>query len=233
MFKFLIGHRGVRKLITENTLESILKSFDLGATHAEIDVRETADHHLVLFHDPVTFRFNHKFWWIKKTKLKDLQTIKMPLGGHLTTFEEVLSTLQDKKGGLVIEIKVKGTEEKILDLVKKYHFENRVIFWSFYHDSLKKIDALSGKSVKKAILHTIRPLSQKKILERVAATGADFVFPVIRNVNNDYFNSHKVGVIKAKQELKEAMQFVKQGGTGIITVNPEVLTRLRHELKTG
>ena len=39
----LIGHRGVKDLCPENTLESILKAFDLGLSFVEIDVKISKD----------------------------------------------------------------------------------------------------------------------------------------------------------------------------------------------
>ena len=39
----LIGHRGVKNLKPENTLESITKAFDLGLECVEIDVKVSKD----------------------------------------------------------------------------------------------------------------------------------------------------------------------------------------------
>jgi len=47
----LIGHRGVKNLKPENTLESILKSFELGLECVEIDVKVSKDNIPLLLHD--------------------------------------------------------------------------------------------------------------------------------------------------------------------------------------
>ena len=47
----LIGHRGVKDLCPENTLESILKAFDLGLSFVEIDVKISKDRVPILLHD--------------------------------------------------------------------------------------------------------------------------------------------------------------------------------------
>ena len=47
----LIGHRGVKDLKPENTLESILKAFDLGLDCVEIDVKISKDNIPLLLHD--------------------------------------------------------------------------------------------------------------------------------------------------------------------------------------
>ncbi len=47
------GHRGARGLVVENTLPSVTAALEAGATGIEIDVRLTADGHVVVWHDPV------------------------------------------------------------------------------------------------------------------------------------------------------------------------------------
>ena len=47
----LIGHRGVKNLKPENTLESIITAFDLGLECVEIDVKISKDNIPILFHD--------------------------------------------------------------------------------------------------------------------------------------------------------------------------------------
>ena len=47
----LIGHRGVKNLKPENTLESITAAFDLGLECVEIDVKISKDNIPILFHD--------------------------------------------------------------------------------------------------------------------------------------------------------------------------------------
>lgn len=46
------GHRGCRGLLPENTPEAMVKALDLGVTTLELDVVITADHQVVLSHEP-------------------------------------------------------------------------------------------------------------------------------------------------------------------------------------
>ncbi len=48
----LQGHRGCRGLIPENTIPAMLKAAELGVTTLEMDVVITADHQVVLSHEP-------------------------------------------------------------------------------------------------------------------------------------------------------------------------------------
>ena len=47
----LIGHRGVRDLAPENTLQSIKKAIELNIKWVEIDVKISKDHIPFLLHD--------------------------------------------------------------------------------------------------------------------------------------------------------------------------------------
>ena len=47
----LIGHRGVKNLKPENTLESVIKAFELGLECVEIDVKVSKDYIPLLLHD--------------------------------------------------------------------------------------------------------------------------------------------------------------------------------------
>ena len=47
----LIGHRGVKDLCPENTLESIARAFKIGLNFVEIDVKISRDKVPILLHD--------------------------------------------------------------------------------------------------------------------------------------------------------------------------------------
>jgi glycerophosphoryl diester phosphodiesterase len=47
------GHRGAKGLVVENTLASFAAAYSAGVTGVELDVRLTADGHLVVWHDAV------------------------------------------------------------------------------------------------------------------------------------------------------------------------------------
>ena len=49
----IIGHRGARGLVVENTLDSFARALDLGAAGVELDVLLSADGVPVVWHDPV------------------------------------------------------------------------------------------------------------------------------------------------------------------------------------
>jgi Glycerophosphoryl diester phosphodiesterase len=70
----LIGHRGVKDLCPENTIESISKAFEIGLTYVEVDVKISKDEIPILLHDDKLDRttngtglaINHDYNEIKK-----------------------------------------------------------------------------------------------------------------------------------------------------------------------
>ena len=75
----LIGHRGVKNLCPENTLESINKAFDLGLSYIEVDVKVSKDEIPILLHDDTLDRTTNGNGLVVNFNYEDL--IKLDAGG--------------------------------------------------------------------------------------------------------------------------------------------------------
>ncbi|HSW37297.1 MAG TPA: glycerophosphodiester phosphodiesterase [Candidatus Saccharimonadales bacterium] len=109
----IIGHRGARGLVPENTVASLLKALDYGVDEVEFDVRVTKDGVPILSHDP------------------DMHD---PAGNHLRitghTYEELLAhkpdlaTLKqaikaiDRRVPMMLEVKPDVTLKPVTDVIK-------------------------------------------------------------------------------------------------------------------
>lgn len=51
----VIAHRGASRVERENTIAAFMRAREFGADAVELDVRITADRHLIVHHDPVVF----------------------------------------------------------------------------------------------------------------------------------------------------------------------------------
>jgi glycerophosphoryl diester phosphodiesterase len=107
----IIAHRGASEAAPENTLAAVNLAWKLGADAVEIDVRLTADGHIVALHDETTKRTTGRDWRVAERTLAELRTLdagswKGPQwsGERLPTLAEVLATIPDGKR-LFIEIK--------------------------------------------------------------------------------------------------------------------------------
>jgi len=150
----LIGHRGVKNLIPENTIQSINKAIEFNLKWVEVDVKISKDLIPFLLHDdnlerttsgngnPINYRYSELCkldagsWFDRKYK-----------NFYLPTLKEVLNLCSQKNIGINIELKPnKGFEEEnavaVSDLIKKYKFDCQYFFSSFDWFSVIKIRKL-------------------------------------------------------------------------------------------
>lgn len=219
----LIAHRGASRLFTENSMEAFVSAYNFGATHVETDVRMTSDGQLILFHDPVTTRFDGKPNFVSNVEYNYIKKIKLPKGERIVRLDELLEFLKKNNFKAILEIKVRGVEKETVKLVRNYNLLDNVLFWSFNHESIKCIHELCGDSVSKAILLTIRPWNKYKILKRVKECGADYLYPVYRNVDFDFFHHHKTKTVKYSNYRFRIHKFIDKGCSGIMTDDMEII----------
>src|SRR5690349_16506518 len=89
----VIGHRGAKALVTENTLASFERARVDGADGVELDVRCTADGVVVVMHDPDLSRMTDKRDRrpVSSLTLEELQSVALGDGGeHAPTLADVL-----------------------------------------------------------------------------------------------------------------------------------------------
>ena len=154
----LIGHRGVRDLVPENTIQSIKKAIALNIKWVEIDVKISKDHIPFLLHDsslerttsgngsPLNYKYSELYkldagsWFDKKHK-----------NLYPPTLKEILDLCSQKKIGVNIELKPnKGSEEAnavaIAELIMKHKFDCQYFLSSFDWFSAIKIRELLPES---------------------------------------------------------------------------------------
>ena len=138
----LIGHRGVKNLKPENTLESITKAFDLGLECVEIDVKVSKDNIPLLLHDDTLDRTTNgsglvcDFTFDQINQLdagyffyKSKTDIKVP------SLRSVLDLIKRKQKYLNIELKPNKNYEKLnventLQVINKISYD-KIYFSSF------------------------------------------------------------------------------------------------------
>lgn len=159
----LIGHRGVKDLCPENTLESILKAFDLGLSFVEIDVKISKDRVPILLHDDTLDRttngsglaIDYDYENIKKLDAgkffyKENTNIFIP------KLEDVLSFCVNNNGNLNIELKPNKNFEKenayqIYKITKNIN-QIDIFFSSFDIISVLEISKLYPQSIRSFLL---------------------------------------------------------------------------------
>ena len=133
----IIGHRGASGLEPENTIRSFKKAEELKVDMIEMDLRESKDGQVIIFHDHSLKRLFGINKAVKHLTVVELKEIS--ISREIPTLDEVLSTINSD---LQLDVKVHGLEEKILAKIK--NFPHKVLISSFYPKVLKKIRALDG-----------------------------------------------------------------------------------------
>lgn len=147
------AHRGACAYAPENTLVAFQKAIEMGADGIELDVQMTKDGELVVVHDETLERVSDGTGWVQDytyTELKQFNFNKnFPEYGEVTlpTLEEIYLLIKPTNLTINVEIKTgivfyEGIEQRVIDLTERFGLENRVIYSSFNHMTLRKIKEL-------------------------------------------------------------------------------------------
>ena len=221
----VIGHRGARGHIAENTLPSISKAIELGVDGVEIDVFRCASGELVVFHDKTLDQLTNATGYIEQLDLDSIQKIEVLNGFTIPTLEEVLDLI---KGRVVLNIELKGAQTALLtDELLQIYLEraewslDKILISSFNWEELK-IFRDKNTSIPIAILTEDDPLDAIPIGTQLKAVAIN---PSFRSLNkNNVYKIHQAGfkiypwTINDIEDIKQAIVL---GVDGIITDHPE------------
>ena len=222
----VIGHRGAKGHVAENTLASIKKAIELGADGIEIDVFRCLSGEIVLFHDKKLDKLTDGTGLIEQTTLNDLKKLKV-LGSNeqIPTLNEVLEII-DKKTFLNIELKGRNTAKLSLEIVKNYIKNEKIIsknilFSSFDWEELKNLRDLDNK-VNIALVTENNPLDA---IEPALNLQAIAINPTHKKLNNkvvkQIFNAGLKIYTWTVNDYKQIEKMKQLGVNGIITDYPE------------
>ena len=133
----VIGHRGASMHAPENTLKSFREAVVQGADIIECDVRPTKDGVLVVYHDESLSRLVGVDK--KISELSYSQLLEYRVGGEkIPRLSDVLEFIVDRVG-LLIEVKVEGIEDLVVEAVKSSGAEKWVAVVSFNQKSIERV----------------------------------------------------------------------------------------------
>ncbi|WP_224491334.1 glycerophosphodiester phosphodiesterase [Robertkochia flava] len=122
----IIGHRGVKGHVAENTMASIEKALEFGVDGIEIDVFRIKSGEIVVFHDEKLRRLTGANGMIEDQTLEQVRKLRVKGRYPIPTLEEVLQRL-DGKVLLNIELKGEGTAGPVFDLLTAFYRQSN---WS-------------------------------------------------------------------------------------------------------
>jgi glycerophosphoryl diester phosphodiesterase len=220
------AHRGSSKAAPENSLSAVRQAIADGTDWVEIDVQETADGEVVVFHDSDFMRLAGVGTKIWDATLADLQTIDIGSRFSPAFRDERVPTLASVldackgRARLLIELKYYGhdkqLEEKVARLVDARGMAQQVAVMSLEIDAVRKMKAL-------------RPDWNVGLLMSVSAgslqaSGADFLavnaaFASRRFVRSAHLRGMKVYVWTV-DDASTMSAMMGRGVDGLITNRP-------------
>jgi glycerophosphoryl diester phosphodiesterase len=146
---FIFAHRGASAHAPENTLAAFQLALAQHADGIELDVKLTADGHVVVIHDPTIERTTGAKGRVKDMSLADLRSLDAGSFFAQTFQREKIPTLEEvfETMGKRLFINVELTNynsprdhlvETVCMLVKKFSLQKHVMFSSFFASNLSK-----------------------------------------------------------------------------------------------
>ncbi|MDC1377929.1 glycerophosphodiester phosphodiesterase family protein [Flavobacteriaceae bacterium] len=221
----VIGHRGARGHLAENTLPSIAKAIELGVDGIEIDIFKCASGELVVFHDQTLEKLTNSKGYIEQLTLDSIRKIDVLNGFTIPTLEEVLDLIN---GRVFLNIELKGTQTALLtnEIILSY-FErkewdlSKILISSFNWEELEIFYSVNPE-VSIAILTEDDPLDAIPIAKQLNAVAINPEYVSLNTGNIDRIKKEGLKIftwtVNDPQEIKDVITL---GVDGIITDFPE------------
>ena len=182
----VIGHRGARGHVAENTLASISKAMELGVDGVEIDVFRCATGELVVFHDKTLDALTNGTGYIEQMSLDSIKQFLVLGKEPIPTLNEVMDIID---GTIQLNIELKGTQTAVLtsELIEHYfetsNWEAKNVFISSFDwnelDQFYKVN----KKVAIAVLTEDDPIDAIPVAKRLAAFAINPDFKSLTEAN--------------------------------------------------
>lgn len=153
------AHRGASAYEPENTLSSFAKAVEMKADAIELDIQLTRDDEIVILHDETLERTSTGTGWVKDYTLAALREFdfrfpkKFPdhKAEKIPTMQEVFELIRPTPLSINIELKTgvvfyRDIERRIIDMTHAYGMEDRVIYSSFNHYTIQKIQKMDPEA---------------------------------------------------------------------------------------
>lgn len=239
----IFAHRGASAYAPENTVEAFALAMEQGADGIELDVQMTKDGQVVVIHDETIDRGSDGTGAVRDYTLEELK--KFHFSNHMENYENaVIPTLKEvldliKSSNMLLNIELKtgiywypNLEEKTMELVKEAGMEDRVIYSSFNHYSIKKILELNPHA-ECAFLYSDVILNVDKYAKNAGVCG---LHPAVYHLKmaeflKEYQESGlkvRVWTVNKKEDMEK---FIKADLEAVITNYPDKALEIRNALQ--
>jgi len=223
----IIAHRGASAYEPENTLRAVKKALDMGADMVEVDVRATKDGHIIVIHDETVNRTTNGRGYVKNMTLKELKMLDAGQKERVPTLQEVAQLIKGK-AKLVVEIKVPGIEEKVIQIIEHNGIGEEALITSFHHPILMHVKRLNPK-IQTGVIIASRPIRPAQL---ALDAKANALFPKYIYVDSEMVEeAHRYGLAIypwTVDSVEEAKNLIRMGVDGIVTNRPDIRNHIKH-----
>lgn len=239
------AHRGFSSIYPENTMLAFEKAEKSGAYGIETDVHLSSDGEPVVIHDESLMRTcgveknveECTFDELVHTRASKTQSDRYNV--CIPSFEEFCAFI--KRSGMRADIELKTgvvyyphIEEKVVEIVRKYGIENRIIFSSFNWLSLVMCKRLLP-SVPCGLLFD-RGQSVRHLSSLTSECGFEYLHPDVGCITEEMVGecrANGIGInawtIKSDEEIRRLLEWKVDG---IITNSPDIAVGILKSLDT-
>ncbi|VAW21089.1 Glycerophosphoryl diester phosphodiesterase [hydrothermal vent metagenome] len=234
----IIAHRGASGLAPENTLVSVTKAAQMGASWVETDVRLTADMKLVMVHDETLDRTTNGRGAVLAASLDQIKALDAGKwfspefsGAMVPTLEEYLECVVENNLNLQLELKeVAGLERELVERVaqvlkKKWPFGERGLYLSAFSERCLRYAGEILPGVARCLALVVAPKDPKALMKEV---GCQIIHiqDIALNTAERYAALRASGVefgVATIDDALRARQLLELGAQSILSNDPGLL----------
>lgn len=234
----ITAHKGNIYTAIENTLEAIEVAAVQKAHYAEIDVQESKDGKLFLFHDTSLKRIANINKPIKDLTYNEISKINISnygngrlKGSKIPLLEEAIILAKDKGMKLNIELKTnsnnKEIAKKLIALLEDHRFINNCVVTSFNYDVLQEIESINPRVKTGYIMYLIKGDLNKLNVDFISIEETITTKKIIDSAHTLGMEVH-VWTINDKDNIEK---FINLGVDNIITDQVELSFQVLRNFK--
>ncbi|MGB4609988.1 MAG: glycerophosphodiester phosphodiesterase [Saccharofermentanales bacterium] len=238
----IFAHRGNAILEPENTMDAFQSAMDLNVEGIELDIHKTQDGKIIVTHDENLQRVTNVDLDICNASYDQIRPLNAASfmnknrNSHVPLLAEVLDLIKEKD--VILNIELKNTmvlypelEEDVLDLVREFDLEERIVFSSFNHYSIMKFHLLNTKA-ELAFLYAEGLFKPWKYARKNRVHGLHPFFPNL--IIPDYVKSCRKKNVKVRpwtvDDPQKMEQLIGLGVDGLITNDPKTALEIRENI---
>lgn len=227
-----IAHAACKGHAPENTLAGVRAALALGVDAIEIDLHASSDGVPVLTHDDSVDRTTDGSGQVARMSLAELQRLDAGrsfegrfAGERIPTLAETLELTRDSCL-LVMEIKQRGIEQAVFDVVRRHNASASVMVWSFHPEVVSAARSLAPE-IPAAQLSGPLKGDPSALLNGAVRRNAQAISLYMSSVDAEFVCAARLRGLSVftwtVDEPEEQARLAAAGVDGIVTNLPDVL----------